>query len=188
MKVRIDELKDRVSFWTPTRSQGSPFLEQLLEASIDEMPLRITYASKDGTSERVVQPIGIYASNGFWYFPSYCFRKEGFLLFRADRIRSLERAESAHPSKNFKNYTIADWLLAGQEREAGPMTMKLRVKLTPAGVRTYERSNGQDANVRLNDDGSGLLDTDMHRSNLTYFSKYFLSLGADALVEEPWRW
>ncbi|MGO4276614.1 WYL domain-containing protein, partial [Paenibacillus sp. TAF58] len=83
------------------------------------------------------------------------------------------------------HYTIGDWLLAGQAHEAGPMSMKLRVKLTPAGVRTYERSNGLDTSVRLNEDGSGLLDTDMHRNNLSYFSKYFLSLGADALVEEP---
>ncbi|NOU89803.1 WYL domain-containing protein [Paenibacillus sp. LMG 31460] len=184
-KVRIDALKDRVSFWTPMRTHDSPFLEQLLDASIDERPLRITYASKDGTTERVVQPIGIYASNGYWYFPSYCFQKDGFLLFRADRIRSLERAEIEHLSKSFKHYSIGDWLLAGQEREAGPMTMKLRVKLTPAGVRTYERSNGVDDSVELYDDGSGLLVTDMHRSNLTYFSKYFLSLGRDALVEEP---
>lgn len=185
-RARIDALKERVSFWTPHRTQSSPFLEQLLEASIDGLPLHMTYASKDGTTDRTVQPIGIYSSNGFWYFPSYCFQKDRLLLFRADRVQNLERAMPDHPSKDLKHYTILDWLTAGISQTADSSELiRLRVKLTPAGIRAYERSNDMEGNVTLHADGSGELLTDMHRSNLPYFAKCFLSMGADALVEEP---
>lgn len=185
-KKRIDALKNRVSFWTPTRTQSSPYLEELLEVSIDGLPLHITYASKDGVTERTIQPIGIYASNGYWYFPSYCFQKDRILLFRTDRLQSLERAEPDHPSKDLKNYTILDWLSGGMDPKAGSSEhMKLRVKLTSAGVRAYERSSGRDEHVTIHADGSGELVTEMHQSNLLYFSKFFLGMGADVVVEEP---
>lgn len=185
-KKRIDALKNRVSFWTPTRTHSSPYLEQILEASIDGLPLHITYDSKDGVTERTVQPVGIYASNGYWYFPSYCFQKDLILLFRADRLLSLERAEPEHPSKNLKDYTILDWLSRGTDHnENSSERMKLRVKLTPAGVRAYERSSGRDEHVTIHADGSGELVTEMHQSNLLYFSKFFLGMGVDAVVEEP---
>ncbi|MZQ87462.1 WYL domain-containing protein [Paenibacillus sp. 5J-6] len=185
-KKRIDALKSRVSFWTPTRTQSSPYLEEILEASIDGLPLHITYASKEGARERTIQPIGIYASNGYWYFPSYCFQKDRILLFRTDRLQSLELAEPDHPRKDLKNYTILDWLSGGMDQKAGSSEhMKLRVKLTPAGVRAYERSSGRDEHVKIHVDGSGELATEMHQSNLLYFSKFFLGMGADAVVEEP---
>ncbi|MBA2939921.1 YafY family transcriptional regulator [Paenibacillus sp. CGMCC 1.16610] len=185
-KKRIDALKNRVSFWTPTRTQSSPYLEQLLEASIDGLPLHITYASKDGATERTIQPIGIYSSNGYWYFPSYCFQKDRILLFRTDRLQSLAPAEPDHPSKDLRNFTILDWLTDGvSQKNDSSEHIRLRVKLTPAGVRAYERSNGRDEDVTIHADGSGELVSEMHQSNLLYFSKYFLSMGADAVVEEP---
>nr|WP_275901655.1 YafY family protein [Paenibacillus sp. SYP-B3998] len=188
VRTKIDALKDRVSFWTPYRTQSSPFLQQLLEASIEGHPLLMSYASKEGIKQRTIQPIGIYASHGFWYLPSYCFLKEGFLLFRADRIISLEPAHSSQPSKDFRNYTIPDWLLAGAAYEGQPQPkLNLRVRLTPNGIRAYERSNGFNGALTLDKDGSGMLVADMLPDNLAYFSSYFLSLGADAIVEEPFE-
>lgn len=183
-RARIDALKERVSFWTPTRTQSSPFLEQLLEASIDGEPLQITYSSKDGTTSRTIQPIGIYSSNGFWYVPAYCFQKDRILLFRADRIQSLQQAEKEHPVKDLKHMTIIDWLTTDQ---CGPTTepIKLRVAFTPSGVRAFERSSGMDGQLVLHDNGSGELTTTMHPDNIRHFSQYFLSMGADARVEEP---
>jgi predicted DNA-binding transcriptional regulator YafY len=186
VKAKIDALKDRVSFWSPLRTQSSPFLQQILEASIDSKPLLMSYASKEGTKQRIIQPIGIYSNNGYWYLPSYCFLKEGFLLFRADRIVSLEPADPHYPSKDMKNYTISRWLQEGMpsEFEQQPK-MNLRVKLTREGVRAYERSNSYGGTLEFNQDGSGTLSSEMHSDNLAYFSSYFLSLGADAVVEEP---
>ncbi|MFD0694764.1 helix-turn-helix transcriptional regulator [Paenibacillus sp. GCM10027628] len=184
-KVRIDALKDRVSFWTPLRTQSSPYLQQIVEASIEGKPLHISYASKTGTTQRTIQPIGIYSNHGYWYLPSYCFQKEGFLLFRADRILSLEPADVNHPVADLSDYTIKEWLETGTARDANQPKMKLRVRFTNNGVRAYERNHGFGGNLELNQNGGGTLVTMMHRENLAYFSSYFLSLGADAVVEEP---
>ncbi|MDD9267706.1 helix-turn-helix transcriptional regulator [Paenibacillus sp. GCM10023248] len=183
-RARIDALQDRVSFWTPSRTQSSPFLEQLLEASIDGAALRIAYSSKEGITERTIQPIGIYSSNGYWYVPAFCFQKDRMLLFRADRIQSLEPAGEDHPAKDLKHLTILDWLTNDQAGlPAEPL--KLRVSFTPAGVRAFERSNGMDGQLVLRDDGGGEFTTTMHPGNLKHFAQYFLSMGADARVEEP---
>ncbi|GGA01679.1 DNA-binding transcriptional regulator [Paenibacillus marchantiophytorum] len=184
-KARINALKDRVSFWTPSRTQSSPYLEQLLDAAIAEQPLLITYTSKDGDKQRVLQPIGIYSSNGFWYFPSYCFQKEAILLFRADRIRDLEQAGAEYLPKDFQHYTLGDWLKTGHEANKEAATLPLKVRFSPEGVRAYERSNGPDEHLERRKDGSGYLATQIHPSNLGYFSNYYLSLGKEAVVEEP---
>ncbi|MBD0380521.1 helix-turn-helix transcriptional regulator [Paenibacillus sedimenti] len=184
-KVRIDALKDRVAFWTPLRTQSSPYLQQIVEASIEGKPLEMTYASKAGPTQRTIQPIGIYSNHGYWYLPSFCFQKEGILLFRADRILTLEFAGENHPAVDLSSYTIKEWLVTGLARNAEQPVLKLKVRLTKNGVQNYERSNGFGGSLQLNQDGSGTLATEMHPQNLDYFSKYFLSLGSDAVVEEP---
>lgn len=114
------------------------------------------------------------------------FSKDRILLFRTDRLQSLDRAEQDHPSKDLKNYTILDWLSGGVSQKTDSSEyMNLRVKFTQGGVRAYERSNGRDEHVTIHADGSGELVTEMHRSNLRYFSQFFLGMGADAVVEEP---
>lgn len=184
-KARIDVLKDRISFWTPLRPQNSPFLEQILEAALDQHPLWIRYASKEGDTDRMIQPIGIYSQNGFWYLPSYCYKKEKLLLFRADRIIELKTTESKHPGPDLSKYTITNWLNGSHSPYAESQILKLRVRLTRKGVRASEGNMAFADCVELQEDGSGLLKTDMHRDNFPYFSGIFLGLGADAVVEEP---
>jgi predicted DNA-binding transcriptional regulator YafY len=48
----------------------------------------IEYKSRSGVSERNIQPIGLYASSGYWYCPAYCFLREEIRQFRADRLLS----------------------------------------------------------------------------------------------------
>jgi predicted DNA-binding transcriptional regulator YafY len=184
-KLRIDELKDRVSFWTPMRTQGSPFLESILQASVDQKPVRVCYSSKSSDSTRVIQPIGIYANNGYWYCPSYCFQREAFLLFRVDRILSLEQVEPEHPTKDLKSFTITEWLKHpyGEAQESHKIPIKVR--LTREGVRICSMFHGFSDDIQLQQDGSGMLQTLMHRENFSLFAHQFLGMGTDAVVEEP---
>ena len=59
----------------------------LLDAAIYGKVLAVKYESKGGeVNHRRIQPIYIYANDGFWYCKAYCFLRQGFRVFRCDRI------------------------------------------------------------------------------------------------------
>lgn len=88
IRDRIDQMKNRVDFVTPTRQQDSPYLSILLEAAVHQKVLRIEYGSKGSEAGRTIQPIGIYSNNGLWFCPAYCSLRKDFRIFRCDRIHS----------------------------------------------------------------------------------------------------
>jgi predicted DNA-binding transcriptional regulator YafY len=184
-KERIDTLRDRVSFWTPLRTVGSPFLDAILDASLRLVPVHVRYSSGSSESERVIQPIGIYSYNGYWYCPSYCFEKEAFLLFRVDRIMKLETAAEGHQSLDLHSYTIADWLQAPHKFAENLRMKTLRVRLTREGVRKCELLPSFGTDILKQPDGTGRLETMMHEENIAHFASIFLGFGSNAVIEEP---
>ncbi|MFC5448155.1 helix-turn-helix transcriptional regulator [Paenibacillus aestuarii] len=181
-KAKIDAMKDRVVFWTPYRTTSSPYLQQIMEAALEGKALNIDYASKNGARPRVIQPIGLYANQGYWYMPAYCFEREKNLLFRCDRILALAPAEDSHPVREIKSMTITEWL---RKAPADGSRVTLRVRLTPEGVQMYERGQGMSGSLQKQPDGSAILLDEMHEENMGHFSQYFLSFGGNAIVEEP---
>ncbi|WP_420832332.1 helix-turn-helix transcriptional regulator [Paenibacillus humicola] len=90
--VGVLDVKHRIEkFHTPERKQTAGFLDILLEAAIRQQAVVITYGV-DPEGDRVIQPIGIYEDEGFWFCPAFCYKRKAFRLFRADRIRSAARA------------------------------------------------------------------------------------------------
>ncbi|MEH6849085.1 helix-turn-helix transcriptional regulator, partial [Bacillus pseudomycoides] len=85
----IDNMKDRVDFVSIHQQEEIPFLRQLLNAAIQQHVIIINYETNGRTSNRSIQPIGIYANEGKWYCPSYCFSKKDYRVFRCDRIQSV---------------------------------------------------------------------------------------------------
>ncbi len=54
---------------------------------------------KKGHQKRIIQPIGVYSCNGYWYLPAYCFMRKQNRLFRVDRIVSFEIKHEYHQKK-----------------------------------------------------------------------------------------
>jgi|GEM_PF-87502 len=161
-KHTIDALKERVAFWSPQRTAGSPLLQPLLEAALAQRPVRIVYASSGGDSERTVQPIGIYSSSGRWYVPAYCFSRDKVLLFRADRVLALADADEAEAARDLRGWTIAGWL-AGRLPAAGAGAAAAAdgAAAGPAGAPADGGAGapaGADAAARPNGGGAGAAD------------------------------
>ena len=99
--------------------------------------LIISYETSGKTSLRSIQPIGIYANEGKWYCPSYCFLSNDYRVFRCDRIKSVERDEKNDPidlsNINLKNR----FSILNHNKEIH----KLYVELTKKGVEKYESVN-----------------------------------------------
>lgn len=114
-----------------------PFLKQLLEASIEQDVIQIEYDANGKTSRRSIQPIGIYANEGKWYCPSYCFFRKDYRVFRCDRIKSVELDEKNEPI-DLSNIKLRNrFSILNPNKD---MT-EIYVELTKAGVEKFQSTN-----------------------------------------------
>lgn len=189
-KQKIDKMKQRVIFWTPKRQAPVPYLQLLLDAALQQRPLRIHYDSRDGAKERSIQPIGVYSHNGYWYCPAYCFLKSKYLLFRADRVLSAVWAGEDHPTVDLQDFPINQWFMPPDERREGTASgsmskLKIEAKLTVNGVRRCRWESWFQQELQVDENGEGRLQLLIEPNEADYFARYFLTLGADVVVERP---
>jgi predicted DNA-binding transcriptional regulator YafY len=180
----IDKMVDRVDFLSIQQQEESPFLRQLLDAAIQQDVLIIHYEMKGGVSNRTIQPIGIYANEGKWYCPSYCFQKKEYRVFRCDRIKSIEHDENTDPidlsDLNLKNR----FLIFNESAKEG---VDLYVELTDKGVEKYQSANFPTIYLNKRDDGSGFVEGIISKHEFDFFSNYFITFGKNALIKKPFE-
>ncbi|EHB62268.1 MULTISPECIES: helix-turn-helix transcriptional regulator [Paenibacillus] len=182
VRDRIDEMKNRVDFLTHTRKQKAAFLGVLLDAAVEQRVVSIQYETKQGLSERSIQPVGIYASNGFWYCPAYCFMRGDFRLFRCDRMHSAAFDESGVEPLDHRYIHLGNWREFAAEKA---VYVRMIAELTREGVQRCEAELCPVPRIDVKPDGSGRLDQEVPTSEMRYFAKFFLGLGNEAVVLEP---
>lgn len=179
---QIDRMKTRVLFWTPTRNQQSPYLRQLLEAAMNSNLLTIEYDSSSGFTKRDILPLGLYASRGFWYCPSYCYLRKEIRLFRADRIVRLSLTEGAVPEASIENKTIHDLIKEQPELEK---TTYVTIKLSKMGVRRFQTEMPDENEITVHEDGTSTVRIIIDQHDLDFFVDLFYGFGTDAKVLSP---
>ncbi|MDU0332669.1 YafY family protein [Paenibacillus sp. 3LSP] len=186
VRDRIDQMKNRVDFVAPTRQSAFPYLGLLLEAAIQQQVLRINYESRRGVSTcRQIQPVGIYASDGLWYCPAYCFERRDFRLFRCDRITSAKAAAGpdAPEPLDLRDIHLGNW---EEHLSRKPALLNCAVELTPLGVEACEgQFIRRHLQLHIREDGSGRLAGPFPASELSYLATFFIGLGQEATVLEP---
>ncbi|GAA4849675.1 YafY family protein [Paenibacillus vulneris] len=187
VKSQIDEMRHRVDFFTHTRQERSEYLEILLQASIRRLPVTIHYGIRTyEANQRTIQPIGIYAYEGYWFCPAYCYLRKAFRLFRVDRIRSaaLADAETITPPVDISKVDLTNW---GFHFYSEQESVEVKVKLTVKGIELFRDKSwifpwGE---VHVSDNGTGLLKAAILSSEIPFFSDYFFAFGTEAVVLQP---
>lgn len=183
IKARMDRLQDRLLFWVPPRNREAPHLRGLLEASLDQRVAIIRYGDEDAAEERSIQPIGIYAMNGLWYCPAYCFKAEAFRMFRADRVHAIRLDPDQSKRKNLDGETIERWTMRTEEADG----LELRVRLTKEGAKRAQTDPWLAEGLTIQADGTGHVRMSMPRSYLEWAAGFILGFGTEAIVEEPFE-
>jgi len=183
LKDRIDQMRNRVDIVTPTREQASPFLTILLDAAIARKPLAIEYDSREGMSRREIMPVGIYASNGFWYCPAFCYLRNDYRKFRVDYMRSVVYAgeKSSVAGTPQQHIDLTNWDMQGAVSER----VRIYVELSRIGVRRCQTELAPRPQITMHADGSGVMSGTIPRSEIPYFATYFIGLAEEAVVKEP---
>ncbi|WP_379134269.1 helix-turn-helix transcriptional regulator [Paenibacillus sp. sgz500958] len=176
----IDQMKNRVDFIIPVRNSVAPYLALLLDAAIHQQVISIEYGTLGTSTCREIQPIGIYASNGLWYCPAYCFLRQGIRVFRCDRIQhaSIEAASSEPLDLRYVHL--------GNREEYGMMKSKETVciyaELKGNAIQRCEAELWPEPKLHIRGDGTGWVEGEVNRGDLAYFAQFFIGLGMDASV------
>ncbi|MFN8575856.1 MAG: YafY family protein [Candidatus Sericytochromatia bacterium] len=184
VKETIDHISKRLTFWTPTITLSDTYLKDLLDSSIKQEVVKISYDSENEESEREIQSIGLYTARGIWYCPSYCFKSKCFRLFRVDRVKSFSRENIISEKIDLDNFNISDWFKE-YEPENSIDDVEITVKLTRKGVKRLESDMFFSNNIILNDDSSGTLVCSISQSHISWVINYFTGFGLDGIVEKP---
>lgn len=176
-KTKIDRLKSVLLFWNQKKSVPSPYLKEIIEASIENHIVLIEYQSKSENKMKEVKPIGIYATNGFWYMPAYDMEYKMIRIFRVDRILSLEDTKRV--------FNVATDLENWLTNHAVKKPVRLYVKLTREGIRQCRSESWLEPEIVSTEDENGYIDMDVDLSDIPFISEYFFRLGTDAKVIEP---
>ena len=176
-KSKVERLEAVLSFWNQKRSVSSPFLTDIIEASIENHILIMEYLSKTENKRKKVKPIGVYAYDGFWYMPAYDMERDAVRLFRVDRIVSIENTKVVHdvPIK------LADWL----NNHTTKSPVRLYVTLSREGLRQCRSEPWLEPHVVMTNFESGYINTEIDKSEIEFISRYFFQLGIDSKVIEP---
>jgi len=180
VREQIDRLKMRVMFWSPYRSMSPEVLQTLLQAVMTQRVVTIAYKSSGGVSERNIQPIGLYASSGYWYCPAHCFLKDEMRQFRADRILSASINETI-PSRD----DISRMSLQTKPTKDHLEQTALHLEMTQKGVWLMESNPRFAPSIERNEDGSGQAIVQIAAEDLEFYVNVIWQFGGEVKISGP---
>lgn len=109
---------DEAPMHAPSRR---PYPLELMEpirlAIAERRKIRLHYSAPDATSERIVQPLGLFFWGNRWTATAWCELRQDFRSFRLDRIETLETLDDRFEAVSGR--TLEDYLNRNrEEREA----------------------------------------------------------------------
>ncbi|WJH35611.1 YafY family transcriptional regulator [Paenibacillus sp. CC-CFT747] len=180
VKEGVDRLRHKVSIWSPYRPMAREVLETLLQAVMRRRAAVIRYNSASGESERTIQPIGLYASSGYWYCPAYCHTRGDVRQFRADRIISAALTEDAPWREDVDRLTLLDKPVKDHLEQ-----VILKLELTPKGVWWLLSDNRFGPSISRKEDGSGEVSVSVAVADLEFYIDKIWQLGPEARILAP---
>lgn len=180
VKERIDRLKNKVMIWSPYRPMSTEVLNTLMQAIMIKSVVTLEYSSGDGVTKRDIQPIGLYASSGYWYCPAYCFKREEIRQFRADRIRMAILNPSINCRDDIDQLSLLDKPMTDQSEQ-----LMLQLAFTSQGVWQVESNARFAPYLQRREDGSGTANVSIAHKDLPFHMELLWKLGEDVTVLGP---
>ncbi|HTQ28661.1 MAG TPA: YafY family protein [Puia sp.] len=107
-KDMLEDIEDHIEvlrgYATPDKEILNDALQPLLKSISEKEVLHIRYHALHAveTTERNIEPIGVFLSGGFWHTIAFCRLRNDYRDFRTDRIieirKTNERFDKNHPS------------------------------------------------------------------------------------------
>lgn len=131
-------------------------------------------------STRIIQPLELYASRGYWYCHAYDLEKKAYRVFRCDRIASAaltDTAPASHLAHIQSGHLHSLW-------KASEAAVSFRCRLNEAGIELFQQNHYP--SMRLEEqDGNPLLVGTYEPHELDFIVNYLAGYGKSIQIIEP---
>ena len=86
-------IEDQYVIFDSSSSENSEILSILLSCIVEKVQLEIFYQkpASDHAERRLLEPVGIFYENDYWYFMAFCYLRNDYRQFRIDRVKQLTK-------------------------------------------------------------------------------------------------
>jgi predicted DNA-binding transcriptional regulator YafY len=108
--------------------------DEINQAILEQSVLAIEYrAAEDETSQRQIEPLGLYYWGRTWTLASWCQLRQDFRTFRIDRITAM--TPTGEKTKAAKGKTLRDFLVSqSRSRSSSASEVSARFCVSDAGI------------------------------------------------------
>lgn len=188
----IHNMQQRVAFKHTEQIKDSAHLDLLLKAAVQQMVIQIEYPDKDKNSEpisriktspRVIHPIALYASKGYWYCQAYDLRKKAYRVFRCDRIISAVLTEIEPVAHLADIHSVHSEHLQSLWKPS-EQAISFQCTISDAGIEQFQQNHYP--SMRLEEqDGFYLLVGTYEPHELEFIVSYLAGYGTSIKIVEP---
>ncbi|EON77996.1 transcriptional regulator, putative [Lunatimonas lonarensis] len=103
-KDRVANLSEQIAVISNPHKDREQTLQSLLNALLESKNVQLKYTSflEEETTDRVIEPVGVYHAYGKWYLIGWCLLRLAYRTFRLDRVQSVTLLDTMrsrnHPS------------------------------------------------------------------------------------------
>ena len=157
-------------------------LEILFESIAEKKQVCLKYQSlqADTSSERNIEPVGLFHENNYWYVLGYCHIRNDYRQFRADRLVGIRRTDHAFTAEHG---SLDDHR---HPRENVPK-IKVRIRVDKAEARYLKSSRAYYGFVSEKVKGEQVEMTFLTCEVEQGFPRWYLTFGDHATILEPER-
>ena len=163
--------------WRRKPDLPNHFITDIQKAVAHKEVLRITYlSSKNETTNREVEPIGLFFYSGAWHLIGWCRLREGYRDFRSDQIKELKLTSHHFDGSNL--LTLQEYFKTFEAEHQGLIKVRLSFDKEAYDTRPfYGAINQMDIGDRIQ--------VEFLMDNLERAARWLLLYGNQVEVEEP---
>lgn len=184
-KDYLSNIESRVVMQTaePMFNESSPnTLALLFESIAEKKQILLSYKTfdKEETTQRNIEPVGVFHDHNNWYFLGYCHLRKDYRQFRTDRIQGIQKTDC--------NFTIEhDSLDSYLNKNETIPTTKVRILIEKKIARYLEFERKYHGFISEKEVDGQIEMTFMCRDIENGFTRWFLMFGDYARILEPER-
>ncbi len=163
--------------WHRNPELPNHFITDIQKAVANKEVLHLVYcSSKDETTQREVEPIGLFFYSGAWHLIGWCRLREGYRDFRADQIKELKLTGNNFTGDNL--LSLQEYFKTFESEHEGLIKVKLSFeKSTLSGRPFYGAINEKDLGDRVQ--------VELLMDNLELAVRWLLHYGTTVEIDEP---
>lgn len=184
-KENVALIEDKyLIFDTSTNESSNEVLSVLLESIVTKKQIELWYQkpAENIADKRILEPIGVFYENDYWYFMAFCYLRNDYRQFRIDRVKKITTTTVSF----YKENKDLDYFLNQKKSvESEKVIVKILASKKSAHYFNWDRNTyGFVSEKQLDNTVEMTFET---TTNLEYFARWFLMFCDEAEITEPFE-